>query len=50
MRVEYSGVGRTYSSRSVKTSKEEELECLCKAATLAVGAGTAEADGVNSKR
>ena len=33
----------------METSKEEEVERVCKAAPLAVGAGVAEADGVNSK-
>ena len=47
MRVEDSGVGRTDWSRSVETSKEEEVERVCKAAPLTVGAGAAEADGVN---
>ena len=48
--MEYIGVRITGWYRSVETSKEEEVERVCKAAPLAVGTGVAEADGVKSKR
>ena len=42
------GFGGPIWSRSVETSKEEEVDCILEAAPLAVDTGSVEADGVNA--
>ena len=49
MIVEDSGFDGSVWSRSVETSKEEEVECVLKAALVAVGEGSVESSGVNAK-
>ena len=50
MLQEESGCGGPVWSRSVETSKEEEVERILKSALLALGSGTVELAGVNAKR